>query len=620
LEYEEIKQDRGRVTLKKAEKRSENRLFERILPYIKKNLKYLLLGILVLIIVDGVQLLIPKVIQAAIDNLGTEGFTQRHLAGYMLLIFLMSGVIALMRYYWRVLIIGTSWIIEKGLRQDLYEHLIKLSQNFFNRAKIGDLMAHSTNDMNAIRMLFGIGVVVAADIVIMTLATIVFMITINVRLTIYAIIPLPILSFAISYFGRRMHQRFTKVQSSFSALSGMAQESISGIRVVKVFGQEKAELRKMNDFSYDYQENNIKMAKLSGLFHPFLAFIISISMIIVLIYGGKATIMNEISIGEFVAFHAYLNMLVWPMIAIGWIVQLYQSGTASLRRVNKILDTKPEIVDDDPDHNITILQGNIEIKNLSFHYSSATEKSGSEAKDLFTKDDGELILNNISFELEPYRTLAIVGRTGCGKSTIVDLLTRIYNPPRNTIFIDKHEIYSIPLEVLRGNILVVPQEIFLFSDTIANNIRFSNPEATIEEVKQAARMSQIYEEVVSLERGFETIIGERGVTLSGGQKQRIAIARAIIADPNILILDDSLSAVDTKTEKQLLDHLIELRKRRTTIIIAHRISSLQHANKILVVENKRIAESGTHYELLKKKSIYWDLYQKQKIKERIEER
>lgn len=593
---------------------SFKKLFARVLPYLKKNFKYLLIGVLVLVVVDAVQLLIPKVMQVAIDNLGVEGFTQRHLAFYMLLIFLMSGVIALMRYYWRVLIIGTSWLIERGMRQDLYEHLIKLAQNFFNKAKIGDLMAHSTNDMNAIRMLFGIGFVVAADIIIMTLATIVFMITINLRLTLYAIIPLPILSFAISYFGRKMHRQFAKVQASFSALSGMIQESISGIRVVKVFGQEKPELDKMNSFSHDYRENNVNMAKLQGLFHPFLGFVISISMIIVLVFGGRATIRNEISIGEFVAFHAYLGMLVWPMIAIGWIVGLYQMGTASLKRVNKLLDTEPEIIDGEVDKNIRALKGNIEVKNLTFSYSSniLDSKEGTE--------NPTLVFDNISFSIQQGQTLAIVGKTGCGKSTLIDLLTRMYNPPRDTVYIDDHELYTIPLQVLRSSLIVVPQDIFLFSDTIANNIRFSNPDASKEEVENAAKIAQIYDEIAEIEMGFDTIIGERGVTLSGGQKQRIAIARAILANPNILILDDSLSAVDTKTEKGLLDHLIELRRDRTTIVIAHRISSLQHANKIIVLDNHRIAETGTHYDLLKLKGLYWDLYQKQKIKERIEKR
>ncbi len=613
--------------MKRNKNGEQRRLFDRVLPYLKKHLKYLILGVIVLIIVDAVQLLIPKVMQSAIDNIGSEGFTQKHLAGYMLLIFLMSGIIAIMRYYWRILIIGTSWIIERGLRQNFYDHLIKLGQNFFNRARIGDLMAHSTNDMNAVRMLFGMGFVAAADIVIMTLASIIFMITINLRLTILAIIPLPILSFAIAYFGRKMHRQFARVQTSFSNLSGMVQESISGIRVVKVFGQEKPELQKMNDFSYVYQQNNVKMAKLTGLFHPFNGFIISISMIIVLVFGGRATIRNEISIGEFIAFHAYLGMLVWPMIAIGWIVELYQRGTASLKRINKILDTPSEIVDENVDESINTLKGNIEVKNLSFAYSGEQRiEEPNQVTRQFSKTNipevtiPELVFDDISFSLKANQTLAIVGRTGCGKSTIVDLLTRIYNPPRNRIYIDGHEIYSIPLDVLRQSVIVVPQDIFLFSDSIANNIHFGMPDGTQEEVEKAARIAQIYDEIMEFEKGFETIIGERGVTLSGGQKQRIAIARAILANPNILILDDSLSAVDTKTEKNLLKRLIELRKERTTIIIAHRISSLRHADQIIVLDDKKIVESGSHYELLKKKGLYWDLYQKQKIKERIEER
>ena len=606
--------------MKKIEKTRDKRLFDRVLPYLKRNLKYILLGILVLIIVDAVQLLIPKVIQTAIDSLGVEGVTQKHLAGYMFLIFLMAGIIAIMRYFWRILIIGNSFDIERGLRQDLYEHLIKLSQNFFNRARIGDLMAHSTNDMRAIRMLFGMGFVVAADIIIMTLATILFMGSINIRLTFYAIIPLPALSFAIFFFGKKLHRQFAKVQETFSDLSGMVQESISGIRVVKVFDQEKPELAKLNVFSGDYRDKSVKMAKIEGFFHPFNAFIIGLSMIIVLVFGGRATINNEISIGEFVAFNAYLGMLIWPMIAIGWIVSLYQRGTASLKRINRILDIQEEIVDVDTDETITELKGDIEVKNLTFRYLANEDKEQKLKPIQETQDDGELIFEDISFDLRAGNTLAIVGRTGCGKSTVIDLLTRFYNPPRNSIYIDGHELYSIPLKVLRESIVVVPQDIFLFSNTIANNIRFGKSDATMEEVEQAARMAQIYNEIAELDRGFDTIIGERGVTLSGGQKQRIAIARAILADPNILILDDSLSAVDTKTEKKLLDHMIELRKERTTIIIAHRISSLQHSDKIIVLDEGKIIESGSHYELLKKKGLYWDLYQKQKIQERIEKR
>lgn len=600
------------------EDKNIKRVFSRVIPYLKDNTKAIILGIVVLIIVDAVQLVIPLIMRKAINGLGTPGFTQGNLAVYMLLIFLMSAVIAVMRYYWRILIIGSSWHIERGLRMDFFNHLIKLSQNFFNKSKIGDLMAHSTNDMNSVRMLFGMGLVAAADIFIMIISAVVFMLSINTKLTVYAILPLPLITILMMTFGKRIRRQFHKVQTSFSDLSGMIQESISGIRVVKGFCQEETETEKMNKFSKEYRDLNVRMAKLSGIFHPSLGFIVSISMIIVLIFGGRATINKDITIGDFVAFQSYLGMLVWPMMAMGWIVEMYQRGTASLNRLNKVFDTKPEIIDEDVDHTIGELHGKLEVKNLRFRYKmiEPPEKlfKGEEIK------ENELIFDDISFSLDAYKTLAIVGRTGSGKTTIIDLLTRVYNPPKGSIFIDDNDIYSIPLEVLRKNISVVPQDIFLFSDTLANNIRFGRPEATLEEVYEVARIAQVYDEILDFEDKFETIIGERGVTLSGGQKQRIAIARALLADPNILVLDDSLSAIDTKTEKNLLDNLIELRKDKTTIIVAHRISSLQHSDHIIVLDNGKISEEGNHDELLQKKGVYWDLFQKQRLKEKIEGR
>lgn len=608
------------------------KLFDRVVPYLKKSIKALILGLVVLIIVDAVQLVIPIIMRRAIDGIAEGVLTSGSLAFYALLIIAMTGIIALMRYWWRILIVGNSWVIERGLRQQFYEHLIKLSQGFFNKAKIGDLMAHSTNDMNSVRMLFGIGLIAAADIVIMTLAAIVFMLSINVRLTLYAIIPLPLLSFAISFFGRRVHKQFRRVQDSFSDLSGMVQESISGVRVVKAFGQEDPERNKMNDFSRKYLHHNVRMAKLSGIFHPFLGIIVSFSMVIVLVYGGSAALRNEITIGDFVAFNAYLGMLVWPMMAIGWIVELYQRGTASMKRINKVFETEEEIDDSQADTSITSLSGNIEIRNLTYSYppsdslvetiakTDLMQTSSPEHIDSINLKDAAVIFDDISFQLESGKTLAVVGRTGCGKTTLIDLLTRIYDPPNNSIFIDNHEIHTIPLNVLRRDLVVVPQDIFLFSDSIANNIKFGNPEASKEDIHQVACLAQIEKEILELENGFDTIIGERGVTLSGGQKQRIAIARALLLNPKTLILDDSLSAVDTKTEKRILDNLIELRKNMTTIICAHRISSLQHSDKIIVIDNKKIAETGSHSELLSEKGLYYDLFEKQQLKESIEKR
>jgi ATP-binding cassette subfamily B protein len=576
--------------------------FVRVIPYLKKSYKKILWGIVMLILVDVVQLAIPKIMQYAIDHIQDRKIDSTGLLYVGLLLFGMAIGIMVLRYFWRVLIIGNSFTIEKHIRQDFYDHLLMQSPNFFNKAKTGDLMAYATNDLNAVRMLFGMGFIAASDILLMTIASFSFMVSINFRLTMLAIIPLPILSFTISYFGKKMHKKFARVQASFSAMSGAVQESISGIRVVKAFGQEDAEIKKMDVFSLDYVKQNISMAKLAGVFHPFMGYVISFSMIVTLVLGGKAAINDEITIGGFIAFYSYLGMLVWPMIAIGWIVDMYQRGTASLKRLNEIFVLNPEINDDQADMTIEQLHGALEIKDLTFRYRE-------ELPDIFS---------GISTSVKQGQTLAIVGPTGCGKTTFIDLLSRVYNPPAGSVFIDGKDIYKIPLKVLRRDMVMVPQDIFLFSDTIANNIRLGNPNASMEDVFEAAKAAQIYDEIMSFEHKFETIIGERGITLSGGQKQRVAIARALLTKPNILILDDALSAVDTKTERYLLERLISIRKGLTTIIIAHRISSLQHADNIIVLADGKIKETGTHEQLIAYNGLYNDLVEKQRIRARLE--
>ncbi|MBT3168273.1 MAG: ABC transporter ATP-binding protein [Candidatus Cloacimonetes bacterium] len=577
-------------------------IFANALPYIKRNLHKIFLAILLLIIVDFMQIIIPKIIQKTIDGIGTDGFVKTDLLKAGAVILLITIFMTIIRYFWRILLIGTAWIIDRNIRQDYYNHLLTLSSNFFNKIKTGDLMAYATNDMNAVRMLIGFGFVIGVDIIVLAIASLIFMVKINPQLTLLAVLPMPFLTIIIIVFGRKIHRRFGEVQKTFSALSGQVQESISGIRVVKAFAQEDAELDKISKSAYDYVEQNLKLVKIDGIFHPSISLIIGLSMIMVMVFGGEATLLGKISMGEFIAFFQYLGMFIWPMIAIGWVVNLYQRGTASLKRLNTIFDEVPEIIDEKTvDNSIKKLVGKINFRNLHFSYQK----------------DSVPIFQDISFEINEGETLAIIGRTGCGKSTIIDLLSRVYNPPKNTIFIDDNEIYNIPLKILRDSIVMIPQEIFLFSDTITGNINLGKPNASKEEIISASKNAQVHQDILGFENGYDTLVGERGVTLSGGQKQRIAIARALLTNPQILILDDALSAVDTKTEKNILDHLIEMRKNKTTIIIAHRISSLQHADKIIVLDEKQIIEEGTHSELLNFGGLYKDLYDKQQLEEKL---
>ncbi|MEA1972231.1 MAG: ABC transporter ATP-binding protein [Candidatus Cloacimonadota bacterium] len=578
-------------------------LFKSVIPYIKEAKHKFLLGIFVLFIVNSIQLVVPKIMQWTIDSIRSEDFGSKHIAIASSIIIGLTLIMAVMRYYWRIIIIGNAWDFERKLRKDFYIKLMQLSRNYFNKSQTGDLMAHATNDLQAVRMFFGMGFVASADVLLITVASLIFMVGINLKLTLLAIIPLPLLTIIIAIMGKKMHLRSHDVQSSFSSMTGFIQESISGIRVIKAFSQEKSEAKRMDGFALDYVHKNLKLVRLQGMFHPMMGLIISFSMLIVLVQGGSATIKNEISIGEFIAFFSYLGMLAWPMIAVGWIINLYQRGTASLKRLNKIFNEKTEIFDDNIDNTINHLDGNLDIRNLTFRYNQNSPN----------------ILHNINLQIKAGETLAIVGPTGSGKTTLVDLLVRIYNSDKDSIFFDNHEIFKIPLNILHQDLVMVPQDIFLFSDSIANNIALSNTKASRNMIEEAAKKADVYKDIINFEKGFDTVVGERGVTLSGGQKQRIAIARALMTNPIIMILDDALSAVDTKTEEKILRHLIDSRKNKSTIIISHRISSIKHADKIVVLDNTKIQEKGNHTELLAKNGLYKTLFDKQQIEEKIEQ-
>ena len=581
------------------------KIFWRVFPILKRNAVPILLGLFLLMVVDIVQLFVPKVLQIAIDKLSTVGFQQSDLVKYALIIAVLSFVMAMLRRLWRLTLIGSSLRLGRDLRQMYYDHLLTLSQNFYNRSHTGDLMAYAINDLNAVRMVFGFGFVILVEISFFSVVTFIFMTDINLHLTLLAVMPLPVLTVIITIFGQKIHHRFRHVQRIFANMSGRVQESISGIRVIKAFGQEEAERNKVAEVSSEYVKNNIALVKLSAIFHPSFGFIIGISMGIVIIFGGINVIQGEITIGEFVAFSTYLGMFAWPVMAIGMAINLYQRGKASMMRLNSIFDIKPEIIDDErTDNTLEKVAGSISIRKLLYKYAEETPE----------------IFKEVNLELRQGDTLAVVGRTGCGKTTLIDLLTRVYDPPEDCIYIGGEELHKIPLALLRKSIVTVPQDIFLFSDTVANNIRLGKLDADDAEVERVAKLAQVHEEILGFDNGYETEVGERGVTLSGGQKQRIAIARAILSDAEILVFDDSLSAVDTQTEKQLLENLIEVRQDKTTIIIAHRISSLQHADKIIVLDEGKIVESGKHAELLRKGELYYHLWEKQQLKEKLESR
>ena len=566
--------------------------------------KRYLLGVIWLALVDLLKLIIPQILRDFTDNLQAGLVGSSELIRYAGLIVLVAGGTALFRFLWRLYINGTARRLERNLRNDLYEHFQRLSPNYFQQQKTGDLMAHATNDINAIRRATGPGVVMLADAILLTIATVSILIfTIDIRLTLIALIPLPFITLISLKFGQIIHKKFKKVQEAFSNLSDKAQENFSGIRVVKAFAREGEEIERFQKSNENNYERNVDLVKSWGLFRPLVQFFSGMSFLIVIWLGGRMVIEETISLGDFVAFISYLGMLTWPMMALGFVINHIQRGRASLERLNSIFDEEPDVYNyPDTNYKVDELKGEIEFDNLTFNYP----------------DENKPILKDISFKIGSGQTVAFIGRTGSGKSTIARLILRLFNSERESLYLDGHDINKVPLETIRDNTAFVPQDNFLFSTTIGKNIAFHDPETDIELIKQAAREASVYDNIIDFPEGFDTILGERGVTLSGGQQQRVALARALIKRPDILILDDSLSAVDTRTEETILNNLEDIMAERTTILIAHRISTIKNADKIFVLDEGNIIEEGDHESLLDNEGLYYDLYQKQLLEEKLE--
>jgi ATP-binding cassette subfamily B multidrug efflux pump len=558
------------------------------------------MGFSALIITQVVGVTIPLVIKEAFDAL-TRGVRPRELAFLAILLLAIALTKAIFQFWMRWILIGISRDVEFDLRNDLFKHLMRQDARYYNEHRTGDLMAKLTNDLNSVRNIVGPGIMYSANTVVTGIATITLMVHLDLHLTLLALAPLPLASLAVKFFGQRIHERFERIQAMYSELTEKVRENLSGVRLVRSFRQEDPEMQQFDHMNQLYVERNKGLIWITSFLWPALALLFAASFLLIMVVGGEHVLSGRITIGTFAAFNVYLMYLIWPIIALGWVTNIIQRGLASMGRLWTIFAAQPTIDDRLATRgHVEALKGDIEFRNLTFAYN------------------GYPILRNVNLHIPAGRTVAIVGATGAGKTTLAALVPRLYDAPEGMVLVDGIPVHHVPLETLRSHIGFVPQETFLFSDSIRENIRFGVPGSSDQEVERAAEVSNILPDILDFPKGFDSMVGERGLTLSGGQKQRVAISRAIIRDPRILILDDALSSVDTYTEEKILRHLTEVMAGRTTILISHRVSTIRNADEIVVLHDGTIVEQGSHVELLAMNGHYTELYNKQLIEESLE--
>ncbi|PLS16786.1 multidrug ABC transporter permease/ATP-binding protein [Bacillus sp. M6-12] len=577
------------------------KVFRQLMWFFRQEKNSYILGILLLCMVAVLQLVPPKIIGIIVDLIENRELTIKTLFKWMGYLALAGLVMYGLRYYWRIMIFGSAVKLSRQLRNQLYDHFTNMSQAFYKRKRIGDLMAHATNDLQAIQQTAGAGVLTLVD----SLATggfvIVAMSLINWKLTLICLLPMPIMAYLTSYYGTLLHNRFHKAQEAFSDLNDKTQESINGIKVIKTFGQEKEDIDAFRKQSFEVVRKNIAVARVDALFDPTISVIVGLSYFLTVAVGARFVLSGEMSIGDLVSFSSYLGLLIWPMLAFGWLFNIVERGRASYDRVQNLLNEKADIADKE-----NAIQsapaGDLVFRISAFRFP----------------DDAHPVLKNITFNLKRGETLGVAGKTGSGKTSLLKLLTREFDQYEGTIQFGGNEIKEFSIQHFRNSIGYVPQDHFLFSATVADNIAFARPEAGYSEIMDAAQSAHIHNDILQFSEGYETVVGERGVSLSGGQKQRISIARALIKNPELLILDDSLSAVDARTEEMILQNLKENRNGKTTIITAHRLSAIQHANLIIVLNEGTIVQSGTHQQLMSVHGWYKDMFIRQQLEELVE--